>query len=164
MTAKAHGGNIDIQGVTVATVDDKVRLQNVQTWFDPMEMFRQIAPNGIVNKQIVTPEDKQEASEEEHKPSTAAEAATSTATSAPTTISTTETENLAQNLNIRAEDQVDTVTASGNSLDDKVEAAQRPTSAPGNGIVDPAEGSETTAAHEEMSKITPAQCPFMNKE
>lgn len=50
VTAKAHGGLIDIQGVTVATVDDKVRLQDLQTWMDPLEMFRQIAPGGIVNK------------------------------------------------------------------------------------------------------------------
>lgn len=53
MTAKAHGGAIDITGITTATVDDAVRLQNVNTYFDPMEMFRQIAPNGIVNKQVV---------------------------------------------------------------------------------------------------------------
>ncbi|KAK4996224.1 hypothetical protein LTR66_004115 [Elasticomyces elasticus] len=54
VTAKAHGGPIDIQGVTVAQVDDKVRLQSVHTWFDPLEMFRQIAPNGVVNKEIVS--------------------------------------------------------------------------------------------------------------
>jgi hypothetical protein len=53
ITAKAHGGVIDIQGVTVATVDAAVRLQAVDTWFDPLEMFRQIAPGGIVNKQIM---------------------------------------------------------------------------------------------------------------
>lgn len=53
VTAKAHGGPIDIQGVTVATVDDKVRLQAVDTWFDPLEMFRQIAPGGIVNKEVM---------------------------------------------------------------------------------------------------------------
>lgn len=53
VTAKAHGGSIDIQGVTVATVDDKLRLQSVHTWMDPMEMFRQIAPEGIVNKEAV---------------------------------------------------------------------------------------------------------------
>ncbi|KAF4633240.1 hypothetical protein G7Y89_g4877 [Cudoniella acicularis] len=53
VTAKSHGGQIDIQGITVAKVDDKVRLQSVETWFDPLEMFRQIAPNGIVNKTIV---------------------------------------------------------------------------------------------------------------
>lgn len=53
VTAKAHGGVIDILGVTVATVDEKVRLQAVDTYFDPLDMFRQIAPNGIVNKQVV---------------------------------------------------------------------------------------------------------------
>lgn len=53
VTAKAHGGPIDIVGVTIATVDDKVRLQTVDTYFDPLDMFRQIAPNGIVNKEIV---------------------------------------------------------------------------------------------------------------
>lgn len=51
VTAKAHGGAIDIQGVTVATVNDKVQLQDVRTWFDPMDMFRQIAPNGVVKKE-----------------------------------------------------------------------------------------------------------------
>lgn len=53
VTAKAHGGDIDITGITVATVDDQVRLQEVNTYFDPLEMFRQIAPEGVVNKQIV---------------------------------------------------------------------------------------------------------------
>lgn len=51
VTAKAHGGPIDIQGVTVATVNDKVQLQSVRTWFDPMDMFRQIAPDGVVKKE-----------------------------------------------------------------------------------------------------------------
>lgn len=53
VTAKAHGGAIDIQGVTVATVNDKVQLQSVRTWFDPMDMFRQIAPHGVVKKEEV---------------------------------------------------------------------------------------------------------------
>ena len=55
VTAPAHGGMINIQGVTVATVNDKVQLQKVETWFDPLEMFRQIAPKGIINKGIVMP-------------------------------------------------------------------------------------------------------------
>lgn len=46
VTAKAHGGTIEIFGITVATVDDKVRLQKVETWFDPLSMFRQIDPSG----------------------------------------------------------------------------------------------------------------------
>lgn len=51
VTAKAHGGPIDIEGVTVATVNEKVQLQSVRTWFDPMEMFRQIDPEGKVRKE-----------------------------------------------------------------------------------------------------------------
>jgi hypothetical protein len=51
VTAKAHGGTIDIQGVTVTTVNEKVQLQAVRTWFDPMDMFRQIAPDGVVKKE-----------------------------------------------------------------------------------------------------------------
>lgn len=53
VTVKAHGGPIDIEGVTVAKVDDKVRLQSVETWFDPMEMFRQIARNGEVKTESI---------------------------------------------------------------------------------------------------------------
>ena len=53
VSAKAHGGAIDIQGVTVATVNEKLQLQSVRTWFDPMDMFRQIAPNGVVKKEAV---------------------------------------------------------------------------------------------------------------
>ena len=47
--AKAHGGPIEIFGVTIANVDDEVRLQAVDTWMDPLDMFRQIAPHGIVD-------------------------------------------------------------------------------------------------------------------
>lgn len=57
VTVPAHGKTISIQGVTVATVNDKVQLQKVETWFDPLDMFRQIAPNGIVNKEVVGSED-----------------------------------------------------------------------------------------------------------
>lgn len=51
VTAKAHGGPIEIFGTTVAKVDDKVRLQAVDTYMDSLSMFRQIAPYGIVNKE-----------------------------------------------------------------------------------------------------------------
>lgn len=33
---------IDIQGVTVAKLNDQFKIQTLETWFDPMEMFRQI--------------------------------------------------------------------------------------------------------------------------
>ncbi|KAF2794080.1 hypothetical protein K505DRAFT_242876 [Melanomma pulvis-pyrius CBS 109.77] len=53
VSAPAHGGPIDIQGVTVATVDDRVRLREVRTWFDPLDMFRQMAPAGVVRREAV---------------------------------------------------------------------------------------------------------------
>lgn len=53
VTAKAHGGPIEVYGITVAEVDDKVRLQAIDTWMDPLSMFRQIAPHGVVNKEIM---------------------------------------------------------------------------------------------------------------
>jgi hypothetical protein len=56
VTAKAHGGLIDIEGVTVAEVDEKIRLQAIQTWMDPLEMFRQIAPDGVVRKETMNRE------------------------------------------------------------------------------------------------------------
>ncbi|KAL4740623.1 hypothetical protein BDV11DRAFT_90122 [Aspergillus similis] len=40
---KAHGGMIDIEGIVVAKVNEKLQLEKVDVWFDPMEMFRQIA-------------------------------------------------------------------------------------------------------------------------
>lgn len=66
ITAKAHGGPIEIEGITVATVDDQVRLQKVETWFDPLEMFRQIAPNGVVNKVPRTSADDHDDEHDEH--------------------------------------------------------------------------------------------------
>lgn len=51
VTARAHGGPIDIQGVTTAYLAPDFRIQKLETWFDPLEMFRQIAPKGIINKE-----------------------------------------------------------------------------------------------------------------
>ncbi|KAJ7597759.1 hypothetical protein C8J56DRAFT_327948 [Mycena floridula] len=42
--SKAHGGILEIQGVTVAVVNDKLQLQEVETFFDPLDMFRQMGP------------------------------------------------------------------------------------------------------------------------
>jgi len=57
VTAKAHGGPIVITGITIATVDDQIRMQKVETWFDPMDMFRQISPKGIVTREPRNPID-----------------------------------------------------------------------------------------------------------
>ncbi|KAH8198880.1 hypothetical protein TruAng_006933 [Truncatella angustata] len=53
VTAKAHNGPIDIEGVTVAHLTDKFQVTKLETWFDPLEMFRQIAPEGVVRKEVV---------------------------------------------------------------------------------------------------------------
>ncbi|KAJ7367340.1 hypothetical protein DFH08DRAFT_729903, partial [Mycena albidolilacea] len=46
VSIKAHGKVLEIEGVTVAIVNDKLQLQKVETWFDPLEMFRQMGPIG----------------------------------------------------------------------------------------------------------------------
>ncbi|KAL4929918.1 uncharacterized protein BDV17DRAFT_260382 [Aspergillus undulatus] len=40
---KAHGGPIEIEGIVIAKVNDKLQLEKIDVWFDPMDMFRQIA-------------------------------------------------------------------------------------------------------------------------
>lgn len=40
---RAHGGRLEVQGLAVARVNDALKLESVDIWFDPMEMFRQIA-------------------------------------------------------------------------------------------------------------------------
>lgn len=34
----------------MATIDESIRIEALETWFDPLEMFRQIAPDGIVTR------------------------------------------------------------------------------------------------------------------
>jgi creatinine amidohydrolase/Fe(II)-dependent formamide hydrolase-like protein len=46
VTIKAHGGPIDIEGIVVAEVNDKLQLRSIEVFFDPMLMFRQMAPDG----------------------------------------------------------------------------------------------------------------------
>lgn len=33
---------IDIEGIVVAKVNDSLKLESIEVWYDPMEMFRQI--------------------------------------------------------------------------------------------------------------------------
>jgi hypothetical protein len=40
----AHGGTLDIQGTCVAKVNDKLQIESIEVWFDPMAMFRQMHP------------------------------------------------------------------------------------------------------------------------
>ncbi|KAK0630908.1 hypothetical protein B0T17DRAFT_616499 [Bombardia bombarda] len=46
VTIKAHGGPIDIEGVVVAVVNDKLQLVKIDVFYDPMAMFRQMAGDG----------------------------------------------------------------------------------------------------------------------
>jgi hypothetical protein len=41
-----------VQGVTVAHLSDKFQVTKLKTWFDPIDMFRQILPDGVVNKEM----------------------------------------------------------------------------------------------------------------
>ncbi|KAK9353693.1 hypothetical protein V1505DRAFT_353482 [Lipomyces doorenjongii] len=45
---KAHGGPIDIQGVTVATVNGGLKVEKLETWFDPLSMFKQVSKDNEV--------------------------------------------------------------------------------------------------------------------
>jgi hypothetical protein len=46
VTIKAHGGPVEIEGVTVGEVNDRLQLRKVDVFFDPMQLFRQMAPDG----------------------------------------------------------------------------------------------------------------------
>lgn len=45
VTIKGHNELLDIQGVTVAKVNDKLQVLSLETWFDPMDMFNQMKPS-----------------------------------------------------------------------------------------------------------------------
>ena len=38
---------MDIQGITVAKLDKEFKIQTLETWFDPLEMFRQFTPKNV---------------------------------------------------------------------------------------------------------------------
>lgn len=42
---KGHGGPLDIQGLTVAKLNDKFQVTALETWFDPVDMFNQMKPD-----------------------------------------------------------------------------------------------------------------------
>ncbi|KAI9650956.1 hypothetical protein NHQ30_000991 [Ciborinia camelliae] len=60
VTIPAHGGAIDIQGVAVAKVDSAVRLQAVELFYDPLELFRQIAKKNEVKKTDLPSDSKED--------------------------------------------------------------------------------------------------------
>lgn len=45
VTIKAHGQQLDIQGITVAKLDDELRVTSLETFFDGKDMFEQMKPS-----------------------------------------------------------------------------------------------------------------------
>jgi len=216
ITAKAHGGTIDIQGVTVATVNDKLQVEKLETWFDSMEMFRQIAPQGIVNKEIIGEKGSQsdetdafaasndsrsaDAIKEASHPGTAGgipeskpedERANSSVPdqSVPGSMrSTTEHTIRGSKPSIYTssvtgyeEPKEPNKTGSENdaSPDKWDKHLEKPASeihpfphdqedkvkpGPGEAVAASPHSAEAMRTYEEMSKVTPMECPFMNKE
>ncbi|KAK2749252.1 hypothetical protein FQN57_006868 [Myotisia sp. PD_48] len=67
VTIKAHGGVIEMQGMVTAKVNDKLQLQHIDVWYDPMDMFRSIARNEAAVITPYTAADEQEGHEHEHE-------------------------------------------------------------------------------------------------
>lgn len=181
VTAKAHGGSIDIEGVSVALVDDKLRIQKIETWFDPMEMFKQIAPHGVVNKEIVNrkvgrSDDVENSAESEGHDDTAERPKSGTADNPNKTV--VDTPSIASQKTLETsqkhdagakeqpEDAVDDLLSRSVEqvhLQPKdMEKAVDPKA--GDAVVAPANSEEVKLTHEEMSRIAPMECPFMNRE
>lgn len=45
VTIKAHGKPLDIQGITIAKLDDQLRVESLETFFDAKDMFEQMLPS-----------------------------------------------------------------------------------------------------------------------
>ncbi|KAK7398215.1 hypothetical protein QQX98_012418 [Neonectria punicea] len=56
VSMKANGKKIEIKGVTVAELDDQLRILSLDTYFDPIEMFRQMETDGPRDHQRNTSE------------------------------------------------------------------------------------------------------------
>ena len=162
----------------------------METWFDPLEMFRQIAPNGIVNKSVRGSDDddddeKSVSEADKGKGETASatsnernEAATQDQTEKPKTEETeakgeAEQDNLIKEFNEKStlEDKTEespkppAQNAESTIVDPPTPAAEVDPLIPKDAIAAPANSEETRRVHEEMSNITAAECPFlMNKE
>jgi len=186
VTAKAHGGQIDIQGVTVAKVDDKVRLQSVETWFDPMEMFRQIAPTGAVSKVPQSTQLHRDFEDEHEKINLEGPSGEDAVPSVHVGEEQLAAEELAEAIPGNSKEtssgkaplaenvELKTTSSAGEGPAVKTvvapdSASARPSSTkPDSTLVDETvktiSTEEAVDTHKEMSKMTPAGCPFLRKE
>ncbi|BEI82281.1 hypothetical protein CcaverHIS002_0301490 [Cutaneotrichosporon cavernicola] len=48
---KAHGGLLDIEGILIATVNDKLQAEKLEVWMDPRAMWNEVTKTG--NKLII---------------------------------------------------------------------------------------------------------------
>lgn len=43
---KAHGGTLNIEGMLVARVNDKLQINHIDTWMDPLALFDEVTKDG----------------------------------------------------------------------------------------------------------------------
>jgi hypothetical protein len=183
VVAKAHGGQIELEGVTIAEVNDKLQIGKLETWYDPMTMFRQIAPQGIINKVPMPIRDPPE-------DAAASEGEAEEGIEEPAVIVGRETVSVIQEATMHAGQESHTAlqeqaavahpgkaqathpvisesspvpAPSAEPAPTTMEAAVGPE--PGEAVATGGYTEEAKITHEEMSTITVADCPvFMNKE
>ena len=135
--------------MTVAQVDEAVRLQKVETWFDPLEMFRQIAPNGIVNKVVQEPNQvESDVGVEESKKQLNGATAVPQESEKPG-------DHVAAISQAEMQKSKESIAAG---------IAQGEQEKPGNAVAAASNSEETQKTHEMLSTISSGECPFMNKE
>lgn len=165
-------------------------MQAVETWFDPVDMFRQIAPKGIVTKQSRNPIDLAAQLDAEVPP---------TDNNPPSHSASINLEKSEKSDNVTVDglkkmfgdlitaleqfampkisDQLpSTMRSSANSSwvklssansgsdEEKANVSTQVEATLGAAVATPAVAEETRAVHAEMSRITSAECPFLNRE
>lgn len=142
----------------MAEVNDKLQVEKLETWFDPLEMFRQIAPHGIVNKQIVN-----ESSEQTPGPKHAMSPHDQPMLYS-STVNGSERPRTPDHNSDLPNKAVDELDEGADDVNPKPEYVEQSVEARKGEAVAGASETEKRATYQEMSKITPAQCPFMNGE
>lgn len=148
----------------------------METWFDPLEMFRQIAPNGIVNKEVRGSDDHDEEpasvaekGDGENAPKVSKDRSEATSKEEPEKrgIEKTEGKGDVEHELVKDFDEKSTLTeeeslkSPQNVEDSSAEIGLKPKDA----IAAAPSSEETQRVHEEMSRITAAECPYlMNQE
>ncbi len=64
MRVKAHGGLLEIEGILVATVNDKLQAERLEVWMDPRAMWDQVTKEG---QKVVIEDAGEHSGGEEHE-------------------------------------------------------------------------------------------------